>query len=99
MLNNLNEPVTEFTYFDCIDTIVEKSKLLGETGELISTHVKSADYDQLGKVVDSTCEAVCQLTEATAQVCHCYSLPASPFASFLPHIGSLLGWHSQPHQL
>ena len=67
-----------------MDTIVEKSKLLGEAGALITTHAKSADYDQFGKAVDSTSEAVCQLTEATAQVCHLYPLSLSLRVSLFP---------------
>lgn len=79
-----NEPVSEFTYFDCMDTIVEKSKLLGEAGALITTHAKSADYEQFGKAVDSTSEAVCQLTEAAAQVCHPYHLSVTLYVIVIP---------------
>jgi len=77
VLDRPNEPVSEFTYFDCIDTIVEKSKFLGEVEVLITTHAKSANYDQFSKAVDSTSEAVCQLTEAAAQVCHLYPVSLS----------------------
>jgi len=95
VLDRPNEPVSEFTYFDCMDTIVEKSKLLGEAGALITTHAKSADYDQFGKAVDSTSEAVCQLTEAAAQVCRFYPLSPCHFVCHcFPYIGSLLGWYS-----
>ena len=95
LLDRPNEPVNEFTYFDCMDTIVQKSKLLEETGTLITTHAKNVDYDQFGKVVNTTSEAVCQLTEAAAQVCHHYPLSGSHCVSFVTHcVGSLLDWHS-----
>lgn len=48
---------------------MEKSKLLGEAGALLTTHAKKGEYDEFGKAVDNTSEAVCQLTESAAQVC------------------------------
>ena len=70
VLDRPNEPVSDATYFDCMDTIMEKSKLLGEAGALLTTHAKKGDYEEFGKAVDSTSEAVCQLTESAAQVCY-----------------------------
>ena len=69
VLDRPNEPVSDATYFDCMDTIMEKSKLLGEAGALLTTHAKKGEYDEFGKAVDNTSEAVCQLTESAAQVC------------------------------
>ena len=69
MLDRPNEPVSDATYFDCMDTIMEKSKLLGEAGALLTTHAKQGEYEEFGKAVDNTSEAVCQLTESAAQVC------------------------------
>jgi len=51
---------------------MEKSKLLGEAGALITTHAKKGEYEEFGKAVDNTSEAVCQLTEAAAQVSVCH---------------------------
>ena len=72
VLDRPNEPVSDATYFDCMDTIMEKSKLLGEAGALITTHAKKGEYEEFGKAVDSTSEAVCQLTESAAQVCYLF---------------------------
>ena len=69
MLDRPNELVSDATYFDYMDTIMEKSKLLGEAGALLTTHAKKGEYDEFGKAVDNTSEAVCQLTESAAQVC------------------------------
>ena len=30
MMSSANEPVSDMTYFDCIDSVVENSKSLGE---------------------------------------------------------------------
>ena len=68
VLDRPNEPVSDATYFDCMDTIMEKSKLLGEAGALLTTHAKQGEYEEFGKAVDNTSEAVCQLTESAAQV-------------------------------
>lgn len=79
VLDRPNEPVSDATYFDCMDAIMEKSKLLGEAGALLTTHAKKGEYEEFGKAVDNTSEAVCQLTEAAAQVCVCTCVCLSVF--------------------
>ena len=70
ILDNPNEPVSDLSYFDCLDVVMEKSKVLGEAGALITTHAKKGDHDEFGKAVESTAKAVCQLTEASAQAAY-----------------------------
>lgn len=41
---------------------------LGESGAQITTTAKKGDFEQFGVAVDSCAQAVCQLTEAAAQV-------------------------------
>ena len=38
VLNNPNEPVSDLSYFDCLDLVINKSKVLGEAGAHITTH-------------------------------------------------------------
>ena len=112
MLDRPNEPVSDATYFDCMDTIMEKSKLLGEAGALLTTHAKQGEYEEFGKAVDNTSEAVCQLTESAAQVhlpvCLCVCLYISVRVCVCDHhpkcvtthiiiIGSISCWHSRPN--
>lgn len=45
-------------------------QVLGEAASLITTHAKKGKFEEFGVAVDSTSQAVCQLTEAAAQVDH-----------------------------
>lgn len=93
MLDNPNEPVSDLSYFDCLDVVAEKAmvcpfhiltvcpyhitpfpsllsvmQVLGEAGSQITAHAKKGEFDEFGVAVDKTSQAVCQLTEAAAQV-------------------------------
>lgn len=70
VLDNPNEPVSDLSYFDCLDLVVEKSKVLGEAGASITTHAKKGEIDEFGRAVESTAQAVCTLTEAAAQAAY-----------------------------
>ena len=63
VLDNPNEPVSDMSYFDCLDLVLEKSKILGEAGALLTTHAKKGDHEEFGKAVEDTATAVCQMTE------------------------------------
>uniref|UniRef100_A0A8C1W6N1 Talin 2 n=1 Tax=Cyprinus carpio TaxID=7962 RepID=A0A8C1W6N1_CYPCA len=41
MLDNPNEPVSDLSYFDCIESVMENSKVLGESMAGISQHCKT----------------------------------------------------------
>uniref|UniRef100_A0A8C9ZAJ5 Talin 2 n=1 Tax=Sander lucioperca TaxID=283035 RepID=A0A8C9ZAJ5_SANLU len=43
LLDNPNEPVSELSYFDCIESVMENSKVLGESMAGISQHCKTGD--------------------------------------------------------
>ena len=43
-------------------------QVLGEAGSQITAHAKKGEFDEFGVAVDKTSQAVCQLTEAAAQV-------------------------------
>jgi len=70
VLDNPNEPVSDLSYFDCLDLVIDKSKVLGEAGAHITTHAKKGDHEQFGKAVENTSLAVCQLTEAASQAAY-----------------------------
>ncbi|KAM9861436.1 talin-2 [Aulostomus maculatus] len=67
MLDNPNEPVSDLSYFDCIDSVMENSKVLGESMAGISQNCKMGDVSSFGECVGSASKALCGLTEAAGQ--------------------------------
>uniref|UniRef100_G3P935 Talin 2 n=1 Tax=Gasterosteus aculeatus aculeatus TaxID=481459 RepID=G3P935_GASAC len=67
LLNNPNEPVNELSYFDCIESVMENSKVLGESMAGISQHCKTGDVLAFGESVAVASKALCGLTEAGGQ--------------------------------
>ncbi|MED6267552.1 Talin-2, partial [Characodon lateralis] len=67
MLDNPSEPVSDLSYFDCIESVMENSKVLGESMAGISQNCKTGDVLAFGDCVGSASKALCGLTEAAAQ--------------------------------
>ncbi|CAF98298.1 unnamed protein product [Tetraodon nigroviridis] len=67
LLENRNEPVNELSYFDCIESVMENSKVLGEAMAGISQHCKTGDVAAFGDSVGVASKALCGLTEAAGQ--------------------------------
>ncbi|XP_075894321.1 talin-2 isoform X3 [Nelusetta ayraudi] len=67
LLENPNEPVSELSYFDCIESVMENSKVLGESMAGISQHCKTGDVVAFGESVGVASKALCGLTEAAGQ--------------------------------
>ncbi|XP_008280362.1 talin-2 [Stegastes partitus] len=67
LLDNPNEPVNELSYFDCIESVMENSKVLGESMAGISQHCKTGDVVAFGESVGLASKALCGLTEAAGQ--------------------------------
>uniref|UniRef100_A0AAR2J5P5 I/LWEQ domain-containing protein n=1 Tax=Pygocentrus nattereri TaxID=42514 RepID=A0AAR2J5P5_PYGNA len=67
MLDNPNEPVSDLSYFDCIESVMENSKVLGESMAGISQHCKTGDVPAFGECVGVASKALCGLTEAAGQ--------------------------------
>ncbi|RXM33648.1 Talin-2 [Acipenser ruthenus] len=68
MLDNPNEPVSDLSYFDCIESVMENSKVLGESMAGISHNCKTGDLPAFGDCVSVASKALCGLTEAAGQV-------------------------------
>ncbi|KAK7891552.1 hypothetical protein WMY93_023515 [Mugilogobius chulae] len=51
LLETPNEPVSELSYFDCIESVMENSKVLGESMAGISQHCKTGDVTAFGESV------------------------------------------------
>ncbi|KAJ7994856.1 hypothetical protein DPEC_G00253800, partial [Dallia pectoralis] len=67
MLDNPNEPVSDLSYFDCIESVMENSKILGESMAGISQNCKTGDVLSFGNCVGMASKALCGLTEAAGQ--------------------------------
>ncbi|XP_073508831.1 talin-2 isoform X3 [Phyllobates terribilis] len=70
MLENPNEPVSDLSYFDCIESVMENSKVLGESMAGISQNAKTGDLPVFGNCVGVASKALCGLTEAAAQAAY-----------------------------
>ncbi|KAF6133339.1 talin 2 [Phyllostomus discolor] len=70
MLDNPNEPVSDLSYFDCIESVMENSKVLGESMAGISQNAKTGDLPAFGECVGVASKALCGLTEAAAQAAY-----------------------------
>ncbi|XP_078579990.1 uncharacterized protein LOC144864098 isoform X18 [Branchiostoma floridae x Branchiostoma japonicum] len=70
MLDNPMEPVNDLTYFDCLETVMDKSKTLGESMSSITQHAKNSEHEEFGSAVTRASTAVCGLTEAAAQTAY-----------------------------
>ncbi|KAL2093030.1 hypothetical protein ACEWY4_010342 [Coilia grayii] len=67
LLDNPNEPVSDLSYFDCIESVMENSKVLGESMAGISQNCKTGDVSAFGESVGVASKALCGLTEAAGQ--------------------------------
>ncbi|ROJ33185.1 Talin-2 [Anabarilius grahami] len=67
LLDNPNEPVSDLSYFDCIESVMENSKVLGESMAGISHNCKTGDVPAFGDCVGGASKALCGLTEAAGQ--------------------------------
>ncbi|KAM6426483.1 talin-2 isoform 2-T5 [Liasis olivaceus] len=70
MLENPSEPVSDLSYFDCIEGVMENSKVLGEAMAGISQNAKTGDLPVFGECVGVASKALCGLTEAAAQAAY-----------------------------
>uniref|UniRef100_A0A8C5FXN4 Talin 1 n=1 Tax=Gadus morhua TaxID=8049 RepID=A0A8C5FXN4_GADMO len=70
MLENPTEAVSDLSYFDCIDRVMENSKVLGESMAGISHNAKNSNLPEFGDSVSAGSKAVCGLTEAAAQAAY-----------------------------
>uniref|UniRef100_A0A672N213 Talin-2 n=1 Tax=Sinocyclocheilus grahami TaxID=75366 RepID=A0A672N213_SINGR len=67
LLDSPNEPANALSYFDCIESVMENSKILGESMAGISHNCKTGDFPAFGDCVGGASKALCGLTEAAGQ--------------------------------
>lgn len=68
ILERANLPVNSEGYYECLDSVTEQAKRLGEGMTGIARHAKSQDTHALCESVRAAANAVCGLAEGAAQV-------------------------------
>ena len=67
LLKNPTHPVSDLSYYECLDTVMEKSKALGDGMTGIANHAKKSEHEEFGDAVKGVSEAICGLVEAAVQ--------------------------------
>lgn len=68
LLENPVEPVNDYSFFDCLDSVSENSKALRDGMTDVSGNAKTGDMSAFDDAVKSVADAVIKLTEAASQV-------------------------------
>merc|ERR1719230_304510 len=67
MLENPTEPVSDSSYYECLDNVMEKSKALGDGMTGIANHAKKSEHEEFGVAVKEVANAIVGLIEAASQ--------------------------------
>uniref|UniRef100_A0A8D2NVC2 Talin 1 n=1 Tax=Zosterops lateralis melanops TaxID=1220523 RepID=A0A8D2NVC2_ZOSLA len=67
LLENPTQTVNDMSYFNCLDSVMENSKVLGESMAGISQNAKNSKLPEFGDSISAASKALCGLTEAAAQ--------------------------------
>lgn len=70
LLDDTTEPVSDLSYFECLDTVMEKSRSLGDGMTGIASHAKESRHEEFGTSVRGAANAICGLVEAAAQAAY-----------------------------
>ncbi|POI34832.1 hypothetical protein CIB84_001418 [Bambusicola thoracicus] len=70
LLENPTQAVNDMSYFSCLDSVMENSKVLGESMAGISQNAKNSKLPEFGESISAASKALCGLTEAAAQAAY-----------------------------
>ncbi|KAM3848635.1 talin-1 isoform 1-T2 [Vipera latastei] len=70
LLENPTQAVSDMSYFNCLDSVMENSKVLGEAMAGISQNAKNSKLPEFGESVRTASKALCGFTEAAAQAAY-----------------------------
>ncbi|XP_044876390.1 talin-1 isoform X1 [Mauremys mutica] len=70
LLENPTQAVNDMSYFNCLDSVMENSKVLGEAMAGISQHAKNSKLPEFGESISTASKALCGFTEAAAQAAY-----------------------------
>ncbi|XP_060536716.1 talin-1 isoform X2 [Cylas formicarius] len=67
LLDNPSEPVNDCSYFESLDSVIEKSKVLGEALTGMTNSARNSEHEKFTEHVKSFSSAICSLVETSAQ--------------------------------
>lgn len=70
LLDNSSEPISDASYFECLETVMGKSKSLGDGMTGIANFAKKSEYEQFSSAVREVSTSICGLIEAAAQAAY-----------------------------
>ncbi|XP_005401061.1 PREDICTED: talin-1 isoform X2 [Chinchilla lanigera] len=70
LLENPVQPISDMSYFGCLDSVMENSKVLGEAMTGISQNAKNGNLPEFGEAIATASKALCGFTEAAAQAAY-----------------------------
>lgn len=70
LLSNPNEPVNDSSYHEALDSVIDKSKLLGDSLQGITTSAKQSEHESFVENVKRFTSGICTLVEAAAQTAY-----------------------------
>ncbi|XP_067320811.1 talin-1 isoform X1 [Anolis sagrei] len=70
LLENPTQAVNDMSYFNCLDSVMENSKVLGEAMAGISQNAKNSKLPEFGESISTASKALCGFTEAAAQAAY-----------------------------
>lgn len=70
VLDHPNEPLTDASYFDCLETVMEKSKSLGDGMTGIANYAKKSEHAQFSVAIKGVSSSICGLIEAAGQAAY-----------------------------
>ena len=70
LLDNPSEPISDASYFECLETVMEKSMSLGDGMTGVANHAKKSEYEQFCVAVRGVSSSICGLIEAAAQAAY-----------------------------
>lgn len=74
LLDNPTEPINELSYYESLDNVIEKSKVLGEALSGITSSAKSSENEKFVEHVNSFSNAICSLIESAGQTAYLVSI-------------------------
>ncbi|CAL1678131.1 unnamed protein product [Lasius platythorax] len=70
LLDNPSEPISDVSYFECLETVMEKSKSLGDGMTGIANYAKKSEHENFSVAVRGVSSSICGLIEAAAQAAY-----------------------------
>jgi len=70
VLQNSSQPTSDLTYFESLDSVMDKSKVFGDGMKGIVKHAKPSQHEEFCESVRRVSEAICGLVEAAAQAAY-----------------------------